>query len=99
MEAPQITPSPEKNSQNSGRASVPTVRILVNTCEYECVSMGREGDPHTLAQGPSVSGSKGLALGMCLASLQASRAKETGYQERVVGCGGKFAFSSPQAVR
>ena len=31
--------------------------------------MEKEGDPHTLAQGPSVTGSKGLALGMCLASL------------------------------
>ena len=63
------------------------------------MSREREGDPHTLAQGPSVSGSKGLALGVCLASLQASRAKETGCQERVVGCGGKIAFSSPQAAR
>ena len=35
-----------------------------------CVKMEKEGGPHTLAQGPSVTGSKGLALGMCLASLQ-----------------------------
>ena len=31
---------------------------------------GKEGEPHTLAQGPSVTGSKGLALGMCWVSLQ-----------------------------
>ena len=44
-----------------------------------------EGDPHTLAQGPSVSGSKGLALGMCLASLQGLE----GGGDRVPGaCGG-----------
>ena len=44
-----------------------------------------KGDPHTLARGPSVTGSKGLALGMCLASLQGLE----GEGDRVPGaCGG-----------
>ena len=47
--------------------------------------MEKEGDPHTLARGPSVTGSKGLALGMCLASLQGLE----GEGDRVPGaCGG-----------
>ena len=48
------------------------------------MSRERGGDPHTLAQGPSVTGSKGLALGMCLASLQGLEGKS----DRVPGAWG-----------
>ena len=57
MEAPQISPPPEKISQNSDRASVSS-QLDVDENVGEDVE-GEGGDPHTLAKGPSVTDSRG----------------------------------------
>ena len=98
MEAPQISPPPEKISQNSGRASVSS-QVDVNGNVGEDVEGEGRGDPHTLAKGPSVTGSRGhhWGCGIVLAGLE-------GKGDRVpVAWGGVWGqwevVSSPQAAR
>ena len=67
MEAPQITPRPEEDSQRKGKASPSYIEV-----DGGDVKTGG-GGAHTPAKGPSVTGSTGLALGMCVGDLARPR--------------------------